>query len=82
MCSRQLGLALPLDETARRRTASRATGFTFLFAPYFHPAMKALAPVRAALGVRTIFNMLGPLTNPAAPPLHLIGAFSWPMRAS
>jgi anthranilate phosphoribosyltransferase len=47
-----------------------------LFAPHYHPAMKAIAPVRAALGVRTIFNILGPLTNPAEPPFHLIGAFS------
>src|SRR5262249_33476211 len=53
-----------------------ATGFTFLFAPHYHPASKALAPVRAALGVRTVFNLLGPLTNPAEPPFHLIGAFS------
>jgi len=68
-----LGLSLPLDEEAAPDclTASR---FTFLFAPYYHPAMKALAPVRAALGVRTVFNLLGPLTNPAEPPLHVIGA--------
>ena len=38
--------------------------------------MKAIMPVRGALGVRTVFNMLGPLTNPAAPPFQLIGAFS------
>ena len=38
--------------------------------------MKAVAPVRAALGVRTIFNILGPLANPAQPPLHVIGAYS------
>ena len=50
-------------------------GFAFLFAPFFHPAMKAIAPVRAALKVRTLFNVLGPLTNPAAPPFHVIGAF-------
>ncbi len=70
----QLGLTLPLDE---RRAAEcfDATGFTFLFAPYFHPAMKALAPIRAALGVRTVFNLLGPLTNPAAPRFQLIGAY-------
>jgi anthranilate phosphoribosyltransferase len=70
----QLGLKLPLDE---RRAAAcfTATGFTFLFAPYFHPAMKALAPTRAALGVRTVFNLLGPLTNPAAPRYQLIGAY-------
>lgn len=53
-------------------------GFTFLFAPHFHPAMKAVAPVRRALGVRTVFNILGPLTNPAAPPFGLIGAFDLP----
>src|SRR5580692_5272910 len=48
----QLGLRLPLDE---RQAAEyfAATGFTFLFAPYFHPAMKTLAPIRTALGVRT-----------------------------
>jgi len=70
----ELGLKLPLDE---RRAAAcfTATGFTFLFAPYFHPAMKALAPTRAALGVRTVFNLLGPLTNPAAPRYQLIGAY-------
>jgi anthranilate phosphoribosyltransferase len=70
----QLGLALPLDEH-RAAACFTATGFTFLFAPYFHPAMKALAPTRAALGVRTVFNLLGPLTNPAAPRYQLIGAY-------
>jgi anthranilate phosphoribosyltransferase len=70
-----LGLALPLDAHAAGQCLT-ATNFTFLFAPHYHPAMKAIAPVRAALGVRTIFNILGPLANPAAPPLHLIGAFS------
>jgi len=69
-----LGLRLPLDEAAAGRCFA-ATGFTFLFAPYYHPAMRALAPVRAALGVRTIFNLLGPLTNPAAPRFQLIGAY-------
>ncbi|HEY2144950.1 MAG TPA: anthranilate phosphoribosyltransferase [Steroidobacteraceae bacterium] len=70
-----LGFTLPLDEQ-RAADAFNATGFTFLFAPYFHPAMKALAPVRAALGVRTVFNMLGPLTNPASPRFLLVGAFN------
>jgi len=69
-----LGFTLPLDETQAARCFA-ATGFTFLFAPYFHPAMKALAPIRAALGVRTVFNLLGPLTNPASPPYRLIGAY-------
>ena len=69
-----LGFSLPLDETQAAQCFA-ATGFTFLFAPYFHPAMKALAPIRAALGIRTVFNLLGPLTNPAAPRFRLIGAY-------
>jgi len=70
----QLGFRLPLDESVAA-ACFYATGFTFLFAPYFHPAMKSLAPIRAALGVRTVFNLLGPLTNPAMPRFQLIGAF-------
>src|SRR6266446_1130624 len=70
----RLGFTLPLDETQAAR-CFEATGFTFLFAPYFHPAMKALAPIRAALGIRTVLNLLGPLTNPAAPRFRLIGAY-------
>jgi anthranilate phosphoribosyltransferase len=70
-----LGLALPLDEHSAGACLAR-TGFTFLFAPHFHPAMKAIAPVRSALGVRTIFNLLGPLSNPAQAPYALIGAWS------
>jgi anthranilate phosphoribosyltransferase len=71
---RALGLELPLDETQAGECLA-ATGFTFLFAPYYHPAMKAVMPIRQALGVRTVFNILGPLTNPAEPPYHLIGAY-------
>jgi len=71
---RALGLNLPLDESAAGACLA-ATGFTFFFAPYFHPAFKAIMPVRQALGVRTVFNILGPLLNPAAPPFHLIGAY-------
>ena len=70
-----LGIAVPLRGDALSRALER-TGFTFLFAPDFHPAMAAIAPVRRALGVRTIFNMLGPLTNPARPVYGVIGAFS------
>ena len=73
----RLGFVLPLDE-ARAARCLAATGFTFLFAPYYHPAMKNLAAVRSALGVRTVFNLLGPLTNPAAPGFALIGAFDAP----
>lgn len=70
-----LGMILPLDETSAARCLEE-TGFSFLFAPYYHPAMKSVAAVRGALGVRTVFNVLGPLTNPAAPPFGLIGAYS------
>jgi anthranilate phosphoribosyltransferase len=70
----QLGLGMPLDAAAAGR-CFELTGFTFLFAPHFHPAMRNLAPIRAALGVRTVFNLLGPLTNPAAPSHRLIGAY-------
>jgi anthranilate phosphoribosyltransferase len=73
----QLGFTLPLEEDRAAR-CFEATGFTFLFAPYYHPAMKALAPIRAALGIRTVFNLLGPLTNPAAPRFRLIGAYDAP----
>ncbi len=69
-----LGFALPLDE-ACAAACFAATGFTFLFAPFYHPAMKAVATVRAALGVRTVFNLLGPLTNPAQPRFLLAGAY-------
>jgi anthranilate phosphoribosyltransferase len=69
-----LGFTLPLDEY-RAAECFVATGFTFLFAPYFHPAMKALAPIRSALGIRTVFNLLGPLTNPCAPRFLLLGAY-------
>jgi anthranilate phosphoribosyltransferase len=51
-------------------------GIGFLFAPTFHPAMKHAAPIRRELGVRTIFNLLGPLTNPAGAKRQLLGVFS------
>jgi anthranilate phosphoribosyltransferase len=57
---------LPLEIEPQRAAAMlRECGFTFLFAPRYHPAMRNAAPVRRELGVRTIFNLLGPLTNPA-----------------
>jgi anthranilate phosphoribosyltransferase len=51
------------------------TGIGFMFAPLHHPAMRNVAPVRRELGVRTLFNILGPLTNPAAAPNVLMGVF-------
>ena len=56
-------------------------GIGFLFAPHFHPAMKHAAPVRKELGVRTIFNILGPLVNPASPSIQLLGVFSAELTA-
>ncbi len=50
--------------------------FVFMFAPNYHPAMKYAAPVRRALGIRTIFNYLGPITNPAFPKRQMIGVFN------
>ncbi len=70
-----LGMPLPLHEQ-QAVDCLAATNFTFLFAPAYHPAMKAVVPIRGALSVRTVFNILGPLTNPAAPPYQLIGAYS------
>ena len=73
-----LGLPVPLVDQ-QIGACLRDTGFTFLFAPNHHPAMRNIGPVRAAMGVRTLFNILGPLTNPARPPFNVIGAFSEPM---
>lgn len=61
------------EEAARRL---ETVGIAFLFAPLHHPAMKAVAPVRRALGVRTVFNLLGPLTNPAGAQRQVLGVFS------
>jgi anthranilate phosphoribosyltransferase len=54
----------------------RETGFVFLYAPLYHPAMKAVGPLRRALGFRTIFNLCGPLTNPAGARAQVIGVLA------
>jgi anthranilate phosphoribosyltransferase len=54
----------------------RETGFMFLFAPLYHPAMKVLGPLRRALGFRTILNLCGPLTNPAGARAQVIGVLA------
>ena len=70
-----LGVRLDLPPAAISRCLAD-TGVGFMFAPAHHPAMKNVAPVRRELGVRTIFNILGPLTNPAGAPNILMGVFS------
>jgi len=67
-----LNINLPPDAIAR---CIAEVGIGFMFAPNHHPAMKNVAPVRKELGVRTIFNILGPLTNPASAPNMLMGVF-------
>lgn len=57
--------------------AIQQIGIGFLFAPAHHPAMRHVAPVRRELGVRTVFNLLGPLTNPAGARRQLLGVFHW-----
>ena len=69
-------LGVNIDLTPEQVAASiHETGMGFMFAPNHHPAMKNIAPVRRELGVRTIFNILGPLTNPAGAPNQLQGVF-------
>lgn len=73
-----LGMPIPTPEAEQQRTLQTAR-FCFLFAPAHHPAAANIAPIRKALAVRTVFNILGPLTNPAQPPFAVIGAFSEPV---
>lgn len=54
----------------------RTAGFMFLYAPALHPTMKRVLPIRRALGFRTIFNLAGPLTNPAGAPAQIVGVFA------
>lgn len=70
-----LGVHIALPPEAISRCLAQ-TGAAFMFAPAHHPAMKNVAPVRRELGVRTIFNILGPLTNPADAPHILMGVFN------
>ena len=69
-----MGVVLNLSPAAIAQCIAE-TGIGFMFAPNHHPAMKNVAPVRKELGVRTIFNILGPLTNPADAPHILMGVF-------
>jgi len=69
-----LGVNINLSPESIARCIAEV-GVGFMFAPNHHPAMKNVAPVRKELGVRTIFNILGPLTNPASAPNILMGVF-------
>lgn len=69
-------LGIPVDITpAQAEQLLSNTGFSFLFAPVYHKAMRFAAPVRKALGVKTIMNLLGPLVNPAAAEYQIIGVY-------
>ena len=67
-----LGVTLPTSPEEVEKQFKR-TNLVFLHAPFFHPALKRLAPVRKELGIKTIFNLLGPLANPVKPCYQLIG---------
>jgi anthranilate phosphoribosyltransferase len=70
-----LGFELELDATRIARSIDEL-GFGFLFAPSHHPAMRHAAPVRKELATRTVFNVLGPLTNPAGARAQVVGVYS------
>jgi anthranilate phosphoribosyltransferase len=74
-----LGVSLDVPPSAQARVLGQAN-IAFLFAPAHHPAMKHAGPSRRELGVRTIFNVLGPLANPARATHQLVGAFSHDVR--
>ncbi|MEP1096941.1 MAG: anthranilate phosphoribosyltransferase [Cyclobacteriaceae bacterium] len=63
-------------DVAQMKRSIDASGICFMHAPLFHPAMKNVGPIRKELGVKTFFNMLGPMVNPSFPPNQLVGVFS------
>ncbi|HWB92644.1 MAG TPA: anthranilate phosphoribosyltransferase [Puia sp.] len=74
----QLGYKFKNDKDRLRREVDEA-GICFLHAPLFHPALKTVGPIRKNLGVRTFFNMLGPMVNPAFPTTQLVGVYNLEM---
>lgn len=74
----QMGYKLKNDVTALKKEIEIAN-ICFLHAPLFHPAMKTVAPLRKSIGIRTFFNMLGPMINPANPDYQLIGVYNLEM---
>jgi anthranilate phosphoribosyltransferase len=69
-----LGIPVQLEPEAAAK-AIDSLGFAFLFAPFYHPSLKYAGPVRKAIGVRTVFNILGPMVNPAGVKRQLIGVY-------
>ena len=74
-CLEQLGLNLSAEPEIMEQ-ALNEIGIAFMFAPSFHKAMRFAGPVRKQMGVRTLFNLLGPLTTPAGAPCQLLGVFA------
>jgi len=74
----QLGYKFKNDEERLKREVGESN-ICFLHAPLFHPALKTVGPIRKNLGVRTFFNMLGPMVNPAAPAFQLVGVYNLEM---
>jgi anthranilate phosphoribosyltransferase len=74
----QLGYTFKNDQTQLAKEVKDA-GICFLHAPLFHPALKTVGPIRRNIGVRTFFNMLGPIVNPAQPKFQLIGVYNLEM---
>jgi len=74
----QLGYTFKNDTAALRKEVE-AANICFLHAPLFHPALKAVGPIRKNLGIRTFFNMLGPMVNPAFPQFQLVGVYNLEM---
>ncbi len=70
-----LGIKFSSDEAFLQRSIDKA-GICILHAPLFHPAMKNVAPIRKELGVKTFFNMLGPMVNPSFPQNQMVGVFN------
>lgn len=66
-------------DTGKLHRSMEKSRIAFLHAPLFNPALKAVAPVRKALGVRTFFNMLGPLVNPVRPAYQMLGVYNLPL---
>lgn len=73
-CLEALGVNIQQDPDKAREMLKEA-GFCFLFAQKYHSAMKYVGPIRKELGIRTVFNILGPLTNPAKPEFFLLGVY-------